>query len=123
VVTLKGGGVPGRLATAPHGAMGGDGTALARVTRALLDLLNSLVTQIKALEAQIAGQLARRAEAHVFTLSRSWTVRAARLLAKIGDCRGRYPVPVSLIYAAGCSRGIPLHGRAAGVRRAGLMVA
>ena len=71
-------------------------------------------------------KLALYAEAHVFTLSRSGTVRAARLLAEIGDCRGRYPTPVSLICAAGCSQGIPLHGLgygwAAGVQRAGLMV-
>jgi transposase len=91
-----------RLAAAPHGAAGDDGAALARITRALLDVLNSLVTQIKALEAQIAEQLALHADAHVFTsLPRSGTVRAARLLAEIGDCRGRYPAPESLICAAG----------------------
>jgi transposase len=83
-----------RLTTAPRGATGDDGAALARVTRALLHVLNSLVTQIKALEAQIAEQLALHADAHVFTsLPRSGTVRAARLLAEIGDCRGPLPHP------------------------------
>jgi transposase len=91
-----------KLAAAPRGAAGDDGAAQAHVTRALLAVLNSLVTQIKALEAQIAEQLALHADAHVFTsLPRSGTVRAARLLAEIGDCRGRFPTPESLICAAG----------------------
>ena len=47
-------------------------------------------------------QLALHADAQVFTsLPRSGTVRAARLLAEIGDCRGRFPTPESLICAAG----------------------
>jgi transposase len=91
-----------RLARAPRGAGGGDGAAQARVTRALLAVLASLVTQIRALEAQITEQLALHADAHVFTsLPRSGTVRAARLLAEIGDCRARYPAPESLACAAG----------------------
>jgi transposase len=91
-----------RLTAAPRGATGDDGAALAHVTRALLDVLNSLAAQIRALSTQIAEQLALHADAHVFTsLPRSGTVRAARLLAEIGDCRGRYPTPESLICAAG----------------------
>jgi transposase len=91
-----------RLAAAPRGATGDDGTAQATVTRALLAVLATLVTQIKALEAHIAEQLALHPDARVFTsLPRSGTVRAARLLAEIGDCRARYPTPESLICAAG----------------------
>ena len=91
-----------RLAGAPRGATGGDGAALAHVTRALLAVLASLVEQINVLDAQIAGQLALHADGHIFTsLPRSGTVRAARLLAEIGDCRARYPTPESLICAAG----------------------
>jgi transposase len=91
-----------RLARAPRGAAGDDGAAQAHVTRALLAVLATLVTQIRALEAQIAEQLALHADAHVFTsLPRSGTVRAARLLAEIGDCRARFPTPESLICAAG----------------------
>jgi transposase len=91
-----------RLARAPRGAAGDDGDAQAHVTRALLAVLTSLVTQIKILEAQVAEQLALHADAHVFTsLPRSGTVRAARLLAEIGDCRARFPTPESLICAAG----------------------
>jgi transposase len=91
-----------KLAAAPRGATGEDGDARAHVTRALLAVLASLVTQVKALEALIAEELALHADAHVFTsLPRSGTVRAARLLAEIGDCRARFPTPESLICAAG----------------------
>jgi transposase len=91
-----------RLARAPRGASGDDGAAQAHVTRALLAVLTSLVEQIRALEAQISEQLALHADAHVFTsLPRSGTVRAARLLAEIGDCRSRFPTAESLICAAG----------------------
>ena len=95
-------GLHARLARAPRGAAGDDGATQAHVTRALPAVLTSLVTQVKALESQIAEQLALHADAQVFTsLPRSGTVRAARLLAEIGDCRGRFPTPESLICAAG----------------------
>jgi transposase len=91
-----------RLTAAPPGATGDDGAAQAHITRALLAVLTSLVTQIKALETQITEQLTLHADAHVFTsLPRSGTVRAARLLAEIGDGRARYPTPEALICAAG----------------------
>jgi len=62
------------------------------VVEALLATLSTVVEQIKALSEQIAEQLALHADAHIFTsLPRSGTVRAARLLAEIGDCRARYP--------------------------------
>jgi transposase len=52
--------------------------------------------------AQIEEQLARHADAHIFTsLPRSGAIRAARLLAEIGDCRGRFPTPESLACLAG----------------------
>jgi transposase len=83
-----------RLTAAPRGATGDDGAARAHVTRALVAVLITLAAQIKALAAQIAGQLALHADAHVFTsLPRSGTVRAARLPAEIGDCRQRFPDP------------------------------
>ena len=78
-----------RLTSAPRGSAGADGTA---TTRALVAVLSSLVAQIKALDADIAEQLARHADAHIFTsLPRSGTFRAARLLSEIGDCRARFP--------------------------------
>jgi transposase len=74
------------------------------VTRALAAVLTSLNTQIKALEAQIAGQLSGHADGHIFTsLPRSGTVRAARLLSEIGDCRARFPDPQALICLAGAA--------------------
>jgi transposase len=93
-----------RLAAAPRGATGDDGTAQACVTRALLTVLTTLVEQIKALSEQIGEQLALHADRHVFTsLPRSGTVRAARLLAEIGDCRARFPTPESLACLAGAA--------------------
>jgi transposase len=101
-----------KLAAAPRGAAGDDGAARAHVTRALLAVLATLVTQVKALEAQIAEQLSMHADAHVFTsLPRSGTVRAARLLAEVGDCRGRFPTPESLICAAGVAPSTRQYGK------------
>jgi transposase len=110
---LKGAGYSGRtdpadlhqrLTSAPRGATGEEGAASAQVTRALAAVLASLNTQIKALEAQIAAQLARHADGHIFTsLPRSGTVRAARLLTEIGDCRARFPEPQALICLAGAA--------------------
>jgi len=92
----------GRLVAAPRGATGTDGIAQAHVTRAILATLATLVEQIKILSEQIAEQLSLHADAHVFTsLPRSGTVRAARLLAEIGDCRARFPTPDSLVCLAG----------------------
>jgi transposase len=91
-----------RLAAAPRGAIGEEGAAQAHVTRALLAALTTLVEQIKALAEQIDEQLALHADAYVFTtLPRAGTVRAARLLAEIGDCRARFPTPESLACLAG----------------------
>ena len=64
--------------------------------------MNTLVGQIKILDTQIAQQLAEHVDAHIFTsLPRSGTVRAAKLLAEIGDCRARFPSPEALISLAG----------------------
>ena len=88
-----------RLTGAPRGTAGTDGTA---TTGAVVAVLSSLVAQIKALHADIADQLARHANAQIFTsLPRSGTVRAARLLSEIGDCRARFPTPESLACLAG----------------------
>lgn len=93
-----------RLTGAPRGATGEHGATLAHTTRALHAVLESLVEQIKVLSTQINEQLARHADSHIFTsLPRSGTVRAARLLAEIGDCRARFPDPESLIGLAGAA--------------------
>ena len=91
-----------RLHAAPPGATGAQGAAQAGVTAALTVTLTTLSAQIKALETQIAGQLAGHPDRHIFTsLPRPGTVRAARLLAEIGDCRSRFPDPESLAGLAG----------------------
>jgi transposase len=90
------------LRTAPRGPIGPEGAARAHVTRAMLSVLNELVEQVATLEAQIAEQLALHADAHIFqSLPRGGTVRAARLLAEIGDVRGRFPDAASLACLAG----------------------
>ena len=66
--------------------------------------LITMRTQIKALEEQITDQLAAHPDASIFTsLPRSGTVRAARLLAEIGDARGRFPTPEALACLAGAA--------------------
>jgi len=93
-----------RLTAAPRGALGDEGTANAPITRALVGVLTSLLEQIKTLAAQIDTQLTAHADAHIFTsLPRSGRVRAARLLAEIGDCRARFPTPESLACLAGAA--------------------
>jgi transposase len=104
-----------RLVAAPRGATGADGAGQAHVTRALLATLATLVEQIKVLAERIAEQLALHADAHIFTsLPRSGTVRAARLLAEIGDCRARFPTPESLA----CLAGVAPSTRQSGKQRA-----
>jgi transposase len=90
-----------RLTAAPRGPAG---PAAGAVTSALTAVLASLNAQIKMLEAQIAAQLAAHPDGPVFTsLPRAGTVRAARLLSEIGDCRARFPDPQSLICLAGAA--------------------
>lgn len=91
-----------RLNSAARGASGEHGTAHAHITHALVATLSALVGQIKALSDQIADQLATHVDAHIFTsLPRSGKIRAAKLLAEIGDCRGRFPTPEALTCLAG----------------------
>jgi transposase len=93
-----------RLTAAPRGITGPDADTQAHITRALLAVLATLVEQIKALSNQIENQLAAHADAHIFTsLPRAGQVRAARLLAEIGDCRAKFPTPESLACLAGAA--------------------
>src|ERR1019366_5181130 len=93
-----------RLTAAPRGITGPDADAQACITHALHAVLTTLAEQIKKLSAQISSQLAAHADSHIFpSLPRSGTVRAARLLAEIGDCRARFPTPESLACLAGAA--------------------
>ena len=91
-----------RIKTAPAGPTGPTSAALAAVTTAYTTALTAIVQQTTALEVQIAAALHTHPDSPIFTsLPRSGTVRAARLLAEIGDARGRYPTPASLAGLAG----------------------
>ena len=58
--------------------------------------------EAKALEARIVEQLGRHPDRAIFTsLPRAGRVRAAALLAEIGDRRERFPTPASLACLAG----------------------
>jgi len=93
-----------RLTDAPRGTTGPDALLQAQVTHALVAVLTTLLEQIKTLSAQISDQLTAHADSHIFTsLPRSGRVRAARLLAEIGDCRARFPTPESLACLAGAA--------------------
>jgi transposase len=91
-----------RLLAAPRGLAGEHAGTHAGTTLALVAVLRVLNAQIKALAASIAAQLAAHPDAAIFqSLPRSGTVRAARLLAEIGDARGRFPTRDSLTCLAG----------------------
>jgi transposase len=93
-----------RILAAPRGATADHGTAQAPITASYVALLRTLAEQIKTLEKQIDRHLDAHADAHIFTsLPRSGRVRAARLLAEIGDCRSRFPTPESLTCLAGAA--------------------
>jgi len=91
-----------RLLAAPRGTTGADADTHSVTTLAFVAILRSLNTQIEALAHSIGEQLAIHPDAHIVTsLPRSGTVRAARLLAEIGDARGRFPTADSLACLAG----------------------
>jgi len=93
-----------RLTAAPRGITGDDATAQAHITRALIAVLVTLVEQLKTLETEISRQLLVHADQHIFTsLPKAGRVRAARLLAEIGDCRAKFPTPESLACLAGAA--------------------
>lgn len=91
-----------RLHSAAPGIRGPAGQALAAVTQAYLAALNTVIAQIDVLETEIAAALAAHPDEEIFTsLPRAGTMRAAWLLAEIGDCRGRFPTAAALAGLAG----------------------
>jgi transposase len=91
-----------RLLAAPRGVTGEYAGLHAATTTALVAVLRTLTAQIQILAASIGEQLDAHPDAPIFTsLPRSGTVRAARLLAEIGDARGRFPTRESLTCLAG----------------------
>jgi len=91
-----------RITAAPHGATGTHGQALAGITRAYLATLEAITAQIRALNRQISHAYDTHPDKPIYaTLPKAGTVRAARLLAEIGDARGRFPTTSSLACLAG----------------------
>jgi transposase len=91
-----------RITAAPRGTTGPEADILAVSTRSYIAVLRTLNTQIRTLATSIAEQLDVHPDAKIFTsLPRSGSVRAARLLAEIGDARGRFPTASSLACLAG----------------------
>ena len=93
-----------RLIAAPAGVSGEGAGTLAAVTLGYVRAITALREQIAELETRIAEQLADHPDGAIFTsLPRSGSVRAATLLAEIGDCRERFPSPEALICLAGAA--------------------
>jgi transposase len=91
-----------RLHSAPTGRHGAAAVIHGEVTLVLVRVLRTLVSEIDRLEAQIAEQLALHPDGFIFqSLPRAGTVRAAALLAEIGDSRARFPTPDALACLAG----------------------
>lgn len=91
-----------RLLAAPRGTIDTDAEAHATTTLTFVAVLRVLNTQIGALADSIAEQFAAHPDAHIVkSLPRAGTLRAARLLAEIGDARGRFPTAEALACLAG----------------------
>lgn len=105
----------GRLGTAPGGVVGDEGDARGAVTLSFVAVLRTLRAQIDELDTRIAELLDAHPDGAVFrSLPRAGTVRAATLLAEIGDCRARFPDAESLA----CLAGVAPSTRASGRHRA-----
>jgi len=103
-----------RLLGAPRGPADDNGVARAHITLAHVAALKTLREQITTLDRQIRQQLAAHPDNDTITsLPRSGTVRAARLLSEVGDCRARFPTPDSLA----CLAGVAPSTRASGKSR------
>lgn len=104
-----------RLTDAPAGLLGDEGDARGTVTLSYVAILRALRNQIDELDARLDELLDAHPDAHIFrSLPRCATIRAATLLAEIGDCRARFPDAESLC----CLAGVAPSTRASGRHRA-----
>jgi transposase len=91
-----------RMAGAAPGLVGAEGDARGQITSCLVAAVETFNAQIVVIEASIADLFARHPDQHIFaSLPRSGMVRAASLLAEIGDCRERFPTDGALAALAG----------------------
>jgi transposase len=105
----------GRLTGAAPGITGDQGDTRGAVALAFVAVLKSLRAQIDDLDIRITELLDAHPDAPIFqSLPRCGTIRAATLLAEIGDCRARFPDPESLA----CLAGVAPSTRASGRHRA-----
>ena len=101
-----------RLIAAPAGIIGDDGDARAAITLAYVNVLKTFRAQISELNTRLDELLDAHPDAHIFrSLPPCATVRAATLLAEIGDCRARFPDPESLCCLAGVAPSTRASGR------------
>jgi transposase len=67
-------------------------------------MIEALNVEVEAIEQQMSVLFGAHPDQHIFTsLPRSGMVRAASLLAEIGDCRERFPTDDALASLAGAS--------------------
>jgi transposase len=100
------------LLDAPAGLLGDEGDARGAVTIAYVTILKSLRAQIDELNTRLDKLLDAHPDAVIFrSLPRCATVRAATLLAEIGDCRARFPDAESLACLAGVAPSTRTSGR------------
>jgi transposase len=104
-----------RLTESPAGIGGDEGDARGAITIAYVTVLKTLRAQIDELTTRLDELLDAHPDAVIFrSLPRCATVRAATLLAEIGDCRARFPDAESL----SCLAGVAPSTRASGRHRA-----
>ena len=93
-----------KFLAAPAGIRGSEADARAVVTLALVAAIDQLNIQIADIERRILTDLEHHPDAHVFTsLPKGGTIRAATVLAEIGDARGRFPTDDALAALAGAA--------------------
>ena len=92
-----------RLTAAPRGATGEHGAAQAHITQALLAALGALDRTDQGPVGSDRPNNSPRTPTRTSSPAcpEPESVRAARLLAEIGDCRGRFPTPEALACLAG----------------------
>lgn len=82
------------------------------IVTTLVDVLSELRARQDELETRIREALLAHPDGPIFTsLPRAGVVRAATLLAEIGDCRARFPDPQALAAAAGVAPSTRQSGR------------
>lgn len=93
-----------RLVEAPPGLLGCEGEVRGRITQGLVATLETLNAEVAALETQMSALFDAHPDQAIFaSLPRPGMVRAASLLAEIGDCRERFPSDAALAALAGAS--------------------